>query len=429
MKKRRNIIIFTCVLFFAYIIISIFTFMKSNQLIEEGFLSSEGNAAENFAVLTAANIHLTDARVSQLKSLSYSELIQAEENQSLRKMMGEGHFANKVDYAYVMVHLPEMEIKYAVDEESQALFNAPPGTPLDIMWLLDVTPSESASEVIENSEVDGLSDLRRYSYYIPEDDKIFNMEPSYVFNASEWGDHICGYAPLYSEEGTYIGAVGVEMQTTDFDAYKLKAMSALGALFFVTTLTLVCSFMFLYWKYSRLQFERIHTDALTQIYNRTYYNNCFIKIMNASRKKASSFVLMIADVDFFKRVNDTFGHEVGDIVLIEIAELLVAAFGRAQVVRFGGEEFVIGFWTKDRETVEKELSLFMDTIRTRKFSSQEIDVTISIGGCIETGQQLDGWLLSEMLKTADGNLYHVKGHGRDNYRIAEFAVKAQEQTL
>lgn len=131
-------------------------------------------------------------------------------------MMDNDNFANKVDYAYVMIHLPKEEVTYYVDAGNQDRYDAPAGTPLDIMWLLDVTVNEDAADSYTD-------ELTRYSYYIEEDASILGSEPTYLFQSSEWGDHICGYAPLYSTSGAYIGAVGVELQMNDFDTYRTHA--------------------------------------------------------------------------------------------------------------------------------------------------------------------------------------------------------------
>lgn len=74
MKKQKNILKIGLFLLLVFICISVFTFYKSNRLITQGYLSAEGNAAKNFAVLTASNIHLTDAQVKKLKNCSFEEL-------------------------------------------------------------------------------------------------------------------------------------------------------------------------------------------------------------------------------------------------------------------------------------------------------------------------------------------------------------------
>lgn len=412
MKKRKNVIYIGALLLCVFIVASILTFRKSRTLIEEGFLASEGNAAENFAVLTAENIHLTDAQVERLKQLSYAELLASPENQALWDMMDNGDFPTKVDYAYVMIHLRPDEVQYTVTAETADRFGGDPGTPLDIMWLLDVNVAAGA--------VDAGDELNRFACYIPEDDLIFDEKPSFVYQKSSWGNHICGYAPLYSTEGNYIGAVGVELHTGDYDGYRDNAIFALGLVVTVSLLLLAVLFLYIYRQYRNVQYERIYNDSLTGIYNRSYYNNRFTRYMNTHRT-GKNFALMIADVDWFKKVNDTFGHEIGDEVLIEVAALLVETFGRNHVARFGGEEFVVGLWYDDETKLRATLDELYREADKKRFSTREIPLGISLGCCCYVdAQELNGWAMSRMLRAADEKLYECKENGRKQYRLVQF---------
>ncbi|MDD3278303.1 MAG: GGDEF domain-containing protein [Lachnospiraceae bacterium] len=423
MKKRKSVLYIGFLLLAVFIGVSVFTFYKCNEIIKEGYLASEGSAAENFAVLAAANIHLTDADVERLKGYSYQEMLSSKENESLQAMMSSENFKNKVDYAYVMTLLKGDEIKYKVDSDNESLFHAALGTKLDIMWLLDVNVSENAKNSSEDGTIASDAEIRRYSYYVPKDSLVLTEAPTYLYNESEWGPHICGYCPLYSEEGHYIGVVGVELQTGDYNAYRMEVLLAMGILLGVSTATLTLLFVFLYVNYRKRQFEKIYTDALTHCYNRSYYNSQFMKRMSALRVRDYYFVLAIADIDLFKRVNDTFGHEVGDQVLIEISELLMETVGKSNVVRFGGEEFVTGLWVKEKSTLEAQLRQLFEKIAAKKFSDRSVDISISMGCCYCRGEELSGWLLSGMLKDADDNLYYAKEHGRKQFCISEFKEK------
>lgn len=412
MKKEKNILYVVLPLLLVFIGVSIFTFHQSSQSIAKGYLASEGNAARNFAVLTASNIRLTDDQVETLKSYTYAELQTSKENNDLRGMMDNDHFASKVDYAYVMIHLDKKEVKYKVTEENKDRYDAPIGTDLDIMWLLDVT--------LNDEPASSPDELERYSYFIDADTAILGSESTYIYNSSEWGDHICGYAPLYSTSGKYIGAVGVELQTGDYNSYRTRGMLSMGILLFVSTFTLTVLFLFLYSKYKKLQYDKIYTDPLTQISNRSYYNDQFIKHLSSHQTAGYYFALMIADIDWFKKVNDTFGHETGDEVLIEISGILSELFGKQHVVRFGGEEFVIGIWTKDEQELHNQIDRLFQILKGRQFSKRQIDISISLGCCYSKEDQLNGWLLSGMLKAADCKLYEAKENGRKQYRIEEY---------
>lgn len=424
MKKERSTFLLGFVFLLVFLMVSFFTFDRSNRRIEQGYLASQGNAAKNFAVLAAKNIHLTDEQVSRLKNYSYGELHSCEENESLRDMMDNDSFSTRVDYAYVMVHLKKDEVRYWVTPENQSLFEAPVGTPLDILWLLDVNVSPESEAVAAERDNDNTEDIHRYSYYIEEDQVIFGEAPTYLFNESEWGDHICGYAPLYSVEGSYIGVLGVELQTSDFDSYRTTAMRALGTLLMVSSLVLILLFTILYQMYRRVQFEKIYTDPLTSLRNRSYYNDQLIHYLDRHRAGKKGLALIIADIDWFKRVNDTFGHEIGDEVLIEVGQMLKDAFGAGQVVRFGGEEFVACVWFSQIDEIKAAMDGLYGRMGERKFTNRQIDVSFSMGCCYFYPQELSGWLMSGMLRAADCKLYEAKENGRRHYRMVEFEENA-----
>ena len=412
MKKQNRLLLVGVLLLILFVTVSWLTFRQSRNAIEKGYLDSEGNAAENFAVLTASNIHLSNEQVAVLKAYSYEELMNSEENNNLKQMMSNDSFAMKVDYAYVMIHLKKEDVKYEVTDELKDRYNAEVGTKLDIMWLLDVNVSQDAG-------VQTYDEYNRYSYYIEEDKAIFGEAPIHLFHSSEWGDHICGYAPLYTTEGTYIGVVGVELQTGDYDAYCGNAIRAMGMLLSVSLLTLSFLFSFLYRQYRRSQYEKVYTDALTGVFNRSYYNNRFRKHMN-SKHTGEYFALVITDIDFFKKVNDTFGHDVGDEALVDLGKILKEIFGKNHVARFGGEEFVCGFWIQTKEELENRMNELFAKIAEYRFSEQEISLTVSSGCCYYKTDALDGWLMSSMLKSADCKLYESKENGRNQYRIELF---------
>ncbi len=422
MKKERKIIYLGAVMLVAFIVISVVLFFRSSERIEQGYLASEGSAAENFAVLTSQSIHLTDEQVKKLKSYSYDELMTSEENKALETLVSDKNFVTKVDYAYVMIHLKDDEVKYEVTEENKERFSAPVGTKLDIMWLLDVNVSESADAYASSNDNE---DITRYSYYIEEDAAIFAQTPSYIFNSSEWGDHICGYAPLYSVEGTYIGVVGVELQTIDYNAYCGNAVRVLGRLVVVCLLMLTLVFIFIYCQYKGIQTEKTYTDVLTGLRNRTYYNERFVKCMNANKKQHKIFAMMIADVDFFKKVNDTFGHEVGDQVLIQMGAILLNNFDRNQVFRFGGEEFVAGIWVDSADELKTKMDQLFADVSGQRFTNLEITINISAGCSYAQADDVNGWLMSGMLKAADCKLYECKDNGRKQYRLEAFDPKKE----
>ena len=138
-------------------------------------------------------------------------------------------------------------------------------------------------------------------------------------------------------------------------------------------------------------------DALTNVYNRRAYDTLQIN---------PNEVIAVVDIDFFKKINDTYGHEVGDIILRSLAKILKKY---AKTYRYGGEEFVLVFkgmdYLKCMQTLE---SLRMEVENTVfKAKTHEIKFTISIGASIVSNSKFGAF------ETADNRLYKAKQSGRN----------------
>ena len=156
------------------------------------------------------------------------------------------------------------------------------------------------------------------------------------------------------------------------------------------------------------------TDQLTGLYNRRYLEEILEKIAaSAIREKSLLGVLMI-DVDFFKKVNDTLGHDAGDEVLKELSKVLVNSVRDSDfVVRFGGEEFIIILQNiKDKKEIIKVAEKIRETFAQTKISvsGKTLTKTISIGVSIFPEDTTKIW---ECIKFADLALYDAKHNGRN----------------
>ncbi|MFA0140725.1 diguanylate cyclase [Vibrio kanaloae] len=162
------------------------------------------------------------------------------------------------------------------------------------------------------------------------------------------------------------------------------------------------------------------TCALTGLYNRRYLEQLLTQPVsfNASRFGIS---LAILDLDHFKRVNDTFGHDVGDEVLVEVARgVKQHLFPNDAVSRWGGEEFVIllsGSIDPEQQLNVIRLAISEPPIDTQ---SGSLDLTTSIGASIGIAhEQLNQDTYKKYLKAADDALYQAKESGRNQVIIAE----------
>lgn len=162
--------------------------------------------------------------------------------------------------------------------------------------------------------------------------------------------------------------------------------------------------------------ELAEKDYLTRLYNRRYVFSVGPKLMAAQTRRGQGVVVAMLDIDHFKRVNDTYGHAAGDLVLRQMAALLSARFRTSDIVsRFGGEEFCVlatDMNAADASGVFEELRQAFEASPVR-YDGQNIHYTVSIGLCTSP---LDG--LEAMIKAADDALYVSKNDGRNRVTVA-----------
>jgi len=158
-------------------------------------------------------------------------------------------------------------------------------------------------------------------------------------------------------------------------------------------------------------YKKAITDPLTNLYNRDYMSEFLTKkIKEAKRYKFPLSVAMI-DIDFFKKINDTYGHLLGDCILKELSNLLQKTFRDSDLVcRYGGEEFFIILPFADIKNGCKKLESFRKEIENNSFcQKQHIKFTISIG----VYQLEENDELKDLIEKADKRLYKAKANGRN----------------
>lgn len=155
--------------------------------------------------------------------------------------------------------------------------------------------------------------------------------------------------------------------------------------------------------------EQAVTDTLTSLYNRSILQSSLEHAIHQSARTNTAMTLIMLDLDHFKKINDEYGHEVGDSVLKSVGELLKKFFRESDMVfRIGGEEFLVLLHNTD---VSKGVNI-AEKLRVKLEQLSLIPghvVTISVG---VSGLQPDmGW--KEWMKLSDDNLYCAKSNGRN----------------
>ena len=167
--------------------------------------------------------------------------------------------------------------------------------------------------------------------------------------------------------------------------------------------------------------EAATTDRLTHVTNRPMLLATLYEEVERAARYGRPLTVAFIDLDLFKPINDTFGHEAGDTVLASVADVLRQSIRRTDIVgRYGGEEFVIVFpeTTVDEATaVAEKLRLLVSKQQFRVGHDEVIGVTVSIGLAGGHGQPLR---VDDLLRDADAAMYAAKSLGRDQtYVFAE----------
>lgn len=264
------------------------------------------------------------------------------------------------------------------------------------------------------------------------------------------------YEPIFLEDGTCFGMVGVCRKATDIEKnirmavrpillLSIAAIFVIGAISISYTRILTKRIRILQQfmkKLTKEDFEaempagllkvedeigdlarsgkkmqesirrQVELDELTQLYNRRYGDKCLQQMCKKMQESGIEYCVAIGDIDFFKKVNDRYGHEAGDVVLTKVARILrEKIMSKGYVCRWGGEEFLIVLEDCEQEQAKQILQDVLDVLRGQSIEcqGQDICVTMSVGVVqVASDEKID-----DILRRADKKLYNAKAGGRD----------------
>ncbi len=239
--------------------------------------------------------------------------------------------------------------------------------------------------------------------------------------SDRWGTYRSVFIPIRSPDGNlYVACADVDISyVTALLRHNLLQTILEFVIFALAILPILYTYVSVVKRKSR-EFQQVQqlyldqseltiTDPLTRIGNRLKLDNELKVAMSHYQTVAQPFVLAMIDIDHFKSINDRYGHQVGDIVLQQFAELLVANSRSSDIVgRWGGEEFMIIYLNANLEGAFRHAEKLRNVIENARFEKNQ-NITASFG----VAQPTQNMTLPRLLQCVDEALYTAKGEGRN----------------
>ncbi|AQM59725.1 GGDEF domain-containing protein [Clostridium baratii] len=163
--------------------------------------------------------------------------------------------------------------------------------------------------------------------------------------------------------------------------------------------------------------DLLHKDDLTGVYTKKFMYDSLTKELATTYKSYSFLSVMMIDIDFFKRINDTYGHLLGDEVLKDFVKIISSCIKDENALfgRFGGEEFILILKHNDVDKTKKLGKNILTSVENHlfKFDDISIKLTCSLGVYTVTAKDCETNTMENIVHSADSNLYSAKKLGRN----------------
>ncbi|MEW8524934.1 MAG: GGDEF domain-containing protein [Candidatus Thiodiazotropha endolucinida] len=170
----------------------------------------------------------------------------------------------------------------------------------------------------------------------------------------------------------------------------------------------------------RAAIQSAFLDSLTGVKNRSAFDENFSRDIEFNRRKLSDLSLLVLDIDFFKKINDHYGHAVGDMVLKQIATTVEQTIRSSDALyRYGGEEFVVVLNDTNiagAQLLAKRIRRNVENLRIK--SLKDVRITLSVG----VSAMVDQDTPESLFERADSALYQAKQNGRNQVYTAEMPL-------
>lgn len=242
--------------------------------------------------------------------------------------------------------------------------------------------------------------------------KIFDTgKILFIENTDHWGTFRNVLVPMKSPNGTtYIAGVSISLNDIQREVKERFIQHSLFGL----GLILISLPIFL-WRHRKIA-KLAYYDTLTKLPNRLAFKTLSVNALNLSKRNRNSFALMFMDLDGFKMINDTLGHNVGDKLLVKVSKRLKKVLRESDIPsRQGGDEFVIALPNTNTEGASMVATKILEEIsKLYLIDDHSLNVTCSIGIALFPD---DGTDIEDLGKKADSAMYEAKNNGRNCFSI------------
>lgn len=264
------------------------------------------------------------------------------------------------------------------------------------VYLVDGLPSDSSdfrnpNDAIEPEIIPELQRALQDEIVMPD-----------TIKKTTWGEIFVSYYPIH-KDGKVIGVLGMEFEAShQYQAYRMLRIGT-PLIAGVACIIAILIAGKLFRRISNPNYKDMaNSDYLTKLKNR---NAFLLDLENADAKQKESCGMIVIDMNDLKVINDTYGHQAGDVCICAIADQLSSCARNNPAYRIGGDEFVILVFNKDMEALKEMESNIQNKIKDLKFD-QEIPVSVSVG--LAVFDKNYDVTLNDTFKRADQMMYEKK---------------------
>ena len=175
-----------------------------------------------------------------------------------------------------------------------------------------------------------------------------------------------------------------------------------------------------------LRIQAMH-DSLTQLLNHGAILDSLLGEINRGHREQQPLSLILADLDGFKKVNDSYGHVVGDQVLVEVARRMRNCLRSYDAIgRYGGEEFLVVMPNSEDSQAFQLAERIRLAVSSEPFRLPQVDLTITVSQGVVTWMKPESVPIEQLIQAADRALYSVKNSGRNGVEHVQFTYQAEE---